>query len=133
MYKNQLKALEKVQRRVTKLLPEIRDKTYKERLIDLKLPSIKFRQIRGDLIQTFKIINNIDNLDCSDFFSFYDYHNKKWVAVGLMNKFNIMVEYKMSTRSPRSIYETNNKDNKIRHKIQTNKKQINSTKKVFVN
>ena len=30
MYKNQLKALEKVQRRVTKLLPEIRDKTYKE-------------------------------------------------------------------------------------------------------
>lgn len=56
MYKNQLVAIERVQRRVTKLLPDIKDKSYSERLIDLKLPSIKFRQIRGDLIQTFKII-----------------------------------------------------------------------------
>ena len=77
MYKNQLVAIERVQRRVTKLLPDIRDKTYRERLIDLKLPSIKFRQIRGDLIQTFKIIKNIDNLNCSDFFSFYDYNSTR--------------------------------------------------------
>ena len=44
--------------------------SYKERLIELKLPSIKFRQIRGDLIQTFKIVHHIDNLNFSDFFSF---------------------------------------------------------------
>ena len=77
MYKNQFKAIEKVQRRVTKLLPELKENTYKERLIYLKLPSLKFRQIRGDLIQSFKIINNIDNLNCSDFFSFYDYNTTR--------------------------------------------------------
>ena len=70
MYKNQLKALEKVQRRFTKLIPGLRHLTYQNRLINLKLPSLKYRQIRGDLIQSYKIIHNIDNLCCSDFFTF---------------------------------------------------------------
>ena len=69
-YKNQLVALEKVQRRYTKFIPGLSKKTYQERLLDLKLPSIKYRQLRGDLIQTYKIIHNIDNLQCSEFFSF---------------------------------------------------------------
>ena len=69
-YKNQLEALEKVQRRYTKFIPGLSEKSYYERLVELKLPSIKYRQLRGDLIQTFKIIHNIDNLNCSDFFDF---------------------------------------------------------------
>ena len=70
MFKDGLKALEKVQRRVTKLIPELKLMSYRDRLVELKLPSIKFRQIRGDLIQTFKIVHHIDNLKFSDFFSF---------------------------------------------------------------
>ena len=88
MYKVQLVALEKVQRRATKLLPDIRNMSYKERLVELKLPSIKFRQIRGDLIQTYKIIHNIDNINCSDFFSFYNYNSTR----GSSTKFQLFPE-----------------------------------------
>ena len=36
----------------------------------LKLPSLKFRQTRADMIQTYKILNNIDNVNSNDFFKF---------------------------------------------------------------
>ena len=52
MYKRQIKLIEKVQRRFTKIIPNIKDLTYSERLRVLGLPSIKYRQIRADLIQT---------------------------------------------------------------------------------
>ena len=54
--------MEKVQRRATRLLFEV------ERLLFLKLPSLKFRRTRGDLIQVFKIINGLDDLYWRDFF-----------------------------------------------------------------
>ena len=62
--------LEKVQRRATKIVPGLKNLSYEDRLISLNLPSIKFRQTRGDLIQTYKIINSIDNVDCNAFFTF---------------------------------------------------------------
>ena len=65
-----MQVIEKVQRRATKLLTDLKDLPYQERLEILNLPSLKFRQIRGDLLQAYKIIHNIDNIDCSNFFSF---------------------------------------------------------------
>ena len=70
IYKRQIELLERVQRRFTKLIPSIKDLPYTERLKILKLPSIKYRQVRADLIQTYKIIHSIDNLSCSEFFTF---------------------------------------------------------------
>ena len=35
----------------------------------LKLPSIKYRQIRSDLIQTYNILKGNDNLDVDQFFT----------------------------------------------------------------
>merc|ERR1711867_86219 len=67
--KRQMKSIEAVQRRATKMLPDLKKLPYSERLKILDLPSIKYRQIRGDLIQTYKIINNIDNLKPGDFFT----------------------------------------------------------------
>ena len=65
-------AIEKVQRRATKLTPTLRDLDYKERLRQLKLPTLKYRRYRGDLIQVFKIINEIDALNTfEDFFYHY--------------------------------------------------------------
>ena len=72
MYQHQKHKIEAVQRRATRMLSHLKDKTYSERLNILKLPSIKYRQLRGDLIQTYKIINNIENLNCSDFFNVRD-------------------------------------------------------------
>ena len=36
----------------------------------LNLPSLKYRRIRGDLIQLYKIVHNKDDLDYSHFFTY---------------------------------------------------------------
>jgi hypothetical protein len=50
--------IENVQRRATKLIPGYRDLTYEERLRKLKIPTLAYRRIRGDMIETYKILNN---------------------------------------------------------------------------
>ena len=60
--------LEKVQRRATKLVPEISDLPYETRLQILGLPSLKERRIRGDMIEVFKILNGFENIDSEKFF-----------------------------------------------------------------
>jgi len=67
--KRQSAAIERVQRRSTKLIPELKHLSYTERLAALRLPSLKTRRIRGDLIQTFKIFRQIDDLDVNKFFT----------------------------------------------------------------
>ena len=49
--------LENVQRRATKLIPGLKDLTYEERLRALKLPTLAYRRLRGDLIQVYKIMS----------------------------------------------------------------------------
>ena len=44
-----IKDLERVQMRATKLVSGLRIKSYKERLMELKLPTLKYRKIRGDM------------------------------------------------------------------------------------
>ena len=66
--KRQSAAIERVQRRATKLLYEIREWSYERRLKFLNLPSLKYWRYRGDLIQTYKIIRSIDDLKTEDFF-----------------------------------------------------------------
>lgn len=52
-------AIENVQRRATKLLPGMSDLSYEDRLRKLKLPSLKYRRIRGDMIETYKLTSGI--------------------------------------------------------------------------
>ena len=66
--KRQSKSIERVQRRATRLVFKPNTLNYSERMIFLRLPSLKFRRIRGDLIQVYKIMNGMDNLDWHDFF-----------------------------------------------------------------
>lgn len=68
--KRQSKAIEGVQRRATKLLKEWEGKSYDERLRYLHLHSLKGRRLRGDLIQTYKIINGVVDVDKNKIFSF---------------------------------------------------------------
>jgi hypothetical protein len=49
--------IEKVQKRATKLIGVIRKLSYKERLVQLQLPTLKYRRFRGDMIEVFKILN----------------------------------------------------------------------------
>ena len=62
--------LEKVQQRATKLVTSIKDEPYETRRHILKLPTLKDRRLRGDLIQVYKIVHGFDNLDRSKFFKF---------------------------------------------------------------
>jgi len=50
-----IKDLEKVQMCATKLVISIKNLTYKDRLKKLKLPTLKYRRIRGDMIEVYKI------------------------------------------------------------------------------
>jgi hypothetical protein len=48
--------VEDVQRRATKQLPGMKDLEYDQRLKSLKLPCLLYRRIRGDMIETFKLL-----------------------------------------------------------------------------
>ncbi len=52
--------LESVQRRSTKQLPGFGNLSYPERLRRLNLPTLSYRRLRGDLIETYKILSGDD-------------------------------------------------------------------------
>ena len=60
IYKKDKIAIENVQRRATKLVPGIKHLSYCERLRTLGIPSLQYHRIRADLVETYKIINEID-------------------------------------------------------------------------
>lgn len=62
------KLLERVQRRATKLIPEVRHLPYQERLRVLALPSLQYRRRRGDMILMFNIMHGRVRLRKEDFF-----------------------------------------------------------------
>ena len=53
-------AIGNVQRRITKLIPTLKDLPYSDRLKRLRLPTLAYRRLRGDMIETYKIFNTYD-------------------------------------------------------------------------
>jgi hypothetical protein len=51
--------IEKVQKRATKMVQVCKGMKYRERLQFLNLPTLKFRRIRGDMIEVFKMTHNL--------------------------------------------------------------------------
>ena len=54
--KGDIKRIEKVQRRATKLIPSLKRLSYEDRLKKLNLPTLAFRRLRGDMIEVYKIV-----------------------------------------------------------------------------
>lgn len=54
--------MERVQKRMTKLVPELQKLDYEERCERLELTTLERRE-RGDLIETYKILKGIENVD----------------------------------------------------------------------
>lgn len=52
-----IECLERLQRKITRIPPEISDLPYKDRLTAMNLQPLQLRRQRGDLIEAFKIIN----------------------------------------------------------------------------
>ena len=62
--------IEAVQRRATKIVHTLKDLSYGDRLIALNLYLPTYRKRRGDLLQVYRMINSIDNITATDFFSY---------------------------------------------------------------
>lgn len=65
-----IKKIEKIQRRTTKLIKECKGKNYEERLKEVRLTTLETRRCRADLIQTYRIIKGIDKINKDKFFTF---------------------------------------------------------------
>ena len=59
LLKTGYQSIRKVQMRAVRLVTALRDKPYQERLRTLDLPTLKFRRLRGDMIETYKVLSEI--------------------------------------------------------------------------
>ena len=79
--KKYIKLLEGVQKRATKLVPQLRNMNYDERLKKLGLTRLVDRRVRGDMIETYKIISGKEKVDPGKFFQLATFrgrsHSKK--------------------------------------------------------
>ena len=60
--------LEKVQRRFSRMVPDVRHLPYEQRLDDLGLMSLEMRRFRADLIETFRVIKGLEDIKSSSLF-----------------------------------------------------------------
>ena len=58
-YQSDIRKIESIQRRATKVIDHLKYKPYEDRLKALTLPSLVYRRKRGDMIQMYKIMNGI--------------------------------------------------------------------------
>ncbi|XP_065682358.1 uncharacterized protein LOC136095556 [Hydra vulgaris] len=62
-FKGDISLLEKVQHRMTRLVPSLRKINYEKRLKILDISTLKTRRERGVLIQVFKLLNRFEEID----------------------------------------------------------------------
>ena len=70
--KKDILSIEKVQRRVTKMIPSISALTYEERLKRTGLISLENRRLRADLLEVFKILKGFVKVNPATHFSMSD-------------------------------------------------------------
>ena len=66
--KEDQRLVERVQRRATRLVPDVRQLPYQDRLRKLRLPSMLYRRRRGDVIMIFMLMNGLLKMNKEDFF-----------------------------------------------------------------
>ena len=64
--------LERVQKRATKLVEGMKKLSYPERLRKLKMTTLEQRRLRGDMIETYKIVTGRERVKITDFFELSD-------------------------------------------------------------
>ena len=63
-----IRLLESVQRRATKLVANVSEMSYPRRLKELNLTTLEYRRLRTDIIQIYKIFSGIDDVNYDKFF-----------------------------------------------------------------
>ena len=84
--------IERVQKKATKIIPEIRNHSYQKRLKDLKLISVLQRRLRRQLIEVFKYLDTLNNVSPICLFD-YDYNDRTHNNVEriILKRFNTSV------------------------------------------
>ena len=62
-----IEIIENVQRRCTRQLPYMKNLPYQERLKKSNLPTLTYRRLRGDMIETFKIVKGFYDREAASF------------------------------------------------------------------
>lgn len=70
-YKKDVNLIERVQRRATRMIEGLENKTYQERLKECNLTTLELRRHRGDLIETFKILTDREGFDKCKLFTLH--------------------------------------------------------------
>ena len=65
--KKSIDKIENIQKRATRQIPGFNKLSYPERLKKLKLPTLSYRRVRGDMIETYKILNGNYDPETSSF------------------------------------------------------------------
>ena len=63
-----IEEIEKVQMRATKLVYRLKNLSYEDRLKTLNLYTLKYRRLRGDMIEVFKFMNRIYDTEVTEMF-----------------------------------------------------------------
>ena len=64
--KADINLIQNMQRRATRFIPEINKLDYQERLEKLHLPTLAYRRFRGSIIETYKILHNLYDGNCTN-------------------------------------------------------------------
>ena len=112
LFKQDTQALEKGQRRATKLVVNLRDMNYPTRLRALNLPSLVYRRKRADMLQLYRILNGIDSL-CIENFVELDLGGRTRGHCYKLFRSRVKTREKRNTLDFRAINEWNSLSNQV--------------------
>ena len=81
-----IKLIEGVQRRFTRMMPELKSLPYEARLKRLNLTTLEIRRIRGDLIEVYTILNGLGKINPDSLFTRSWYTNIRCHTMKLEKK-----------------------------------------------
>ncbi|MEW8547283.1 MAG: reverse transcriptase domain-containing protein, partial [Candidatus Thiodiazotropha sp.] len=86
LYKKDKIVIENTQRRATRLVPSLKGLSYPERLRRLGLPTLEYRRERADVVEVYKILNNIDLVNKEKLFQMATYQATRGHPLKLFKK-----------------------------------------------
>ena len=105
-HKKDIDMLKQIQRRATKMIPELRDLSYEERLKECGLTTLETRRLRGEKFKFFKILNGYENIDRNTFISLKKDSRTRGHEVTLV-KYQCILDIRKYSFSQRTIHEWN--------------------------
>ena len=87
--KQDIRLLERVQKRAINCITELKGKTYEEKLYELNLTTLEQRRERGDAIQVFNIIKGIEDIGRHTYFDLVETDPNKTLTRQNADRLNI--------------------------------------------